>query len=165
MAACSTLPQMSRNGTIRAAIPADLDAIIKIDRESPPAAHWPEVKYLEAIDQPERLVLVGEESGQVSGFLVALIVTAEWELENIAVAQSSRRRGMGRALMQALIGRAMESFASEIRQEIRASNLPAQLLGQSVGFVQQGRRPGYYRKPDEDALLFNYLVRPPQKAR
>ena len=60
--------------------------------------------------------------------------------------------------MEALIDRAGESGASEIRQEIRASNAAAQRLGQSVGFVQRGRRKDYYRNPDEDALLFNYLI-------
>ena len=149
---------MSRSIAIRVAVPADAAAILRIDRDSPTAAHWPEAKYSQAIEQAERLVLVAEESGELLGFLVASTATVEWELENIAVSKSAQRQGIGCALLKALIDRAKEASASEIRQEIRASNSAAQRLGQSVGFVEQGRRKGYYQGPDEDALLFNYLL-------
>jgi ribosomal protein S18 acetylase RimI-like enzyme len=61
-----------------------------------------------------------------------------------------------------LIDRAREAGATEIRQEIRVSNTAAQKLGLSVGFIQQGRRPDYYRDPVEDALLFKHLLGPTQ---
>lgn len=144
--------------SIRRAIEADLPAILQIQRDSPTAAHWPEGSYEEAIRQNTRLVLVAEQSGQILGFLLASTATEEWELENIAVGTSRRRQGIGRALLKALIRQAQDSGASEIRQEIRASNLAAQRTGQAVGFVQVGRRTSYYRDPDEDALLFNYLL-------
>jgi len=156
---------MSRSIAIRIAVPADGAAIVRIDRDSPTAAHWPEAKYRQAIEQAERLVLVAEESGELLGFLVASTATVEWELENIVVSRSAQRHGIGRALLRALIGHAKEAGASEIRQEIRASNLAAQRLGQSVGFVQRGRRKEYYRSPDEDALLFNYLLGEPETPR
>jgi len=37
--------------------------------------------------------------------------------------------------------------------EVRASNDPARLLYEKLGFQQAGRRPGYYRNPREDALI------------
>ena len=156
---------MNTKMSIRAASPSDLASILQIERDSPAAAHWLESRYSEAIAQPERLVLVAEGSGHIAGFLVASIATPEWELENIVVIASARRQGVGRELMKALISHAGAAGAHEIRQEIRASNLPAQQLGQSTGFVQRGRRKGYYRDPDEDALLFNYLLDTSQNSR
>ena len=150
---------------MRVAVPADLAAILQIDRESPTAAHWPDTAYQDALKQPARLVLVAEGQEGTLGFLVASMAAVEWELENIAVMSSARRRGVGRALLNALIDLARAAGSTEIRQEIRASNLPAQRLGQSVGFVQQGRRKGYYRDPDEDAFLFNYLLLKPKTTR
>ena len=147
--------------TIRAAVPADLGAVLRIERDLPTAAHWPEANYRQTIEEAERLVLVAEESGKVLGFLVASTATAEWELENIAVSILAQRQGIGTALMNGLIQRAKEAGASEIRQEIRASNMAAQRLGQAVGFVQRGQRKSYYRNPDEDALLLNYLLSGP----
>lgn len=144
--------------SIRSATEADLLAILRIQRDSSTAAQWPEGNYKEAIRQDTRLVLVAEEPGQLMGFLVSSRATDEWELENIAVSPSWRRQGIGRALLEALIRQAQDSGASEIRQEIRASNLAAQQIGQAVGFVPVGRRKGYYQNPEEDALLFNYLL-------
>lgn len=148
---------------IRAAVPADIAPILQIDRDSPTAAHWPESAYQEALKDRARLVLVAEGQEGTLGFLVASTATVEWELENIAVMSSARRRGIGRALLTALIDRARTGGASEIRQEIRSSNLAAQQLGQSIGFVQRGRRKDYYRDPEEDALLFNYLLIKPKQ--
>ena len=149
---------MELNLEIRGATLTDLPTILQIEQASRSAAHWPESQYGKALASPERLLLVAELRGQVLGFLVASTVTREWELENIAVAPPARQQGIARALMDGLIARAKRGGASEIRQEIRASNLSAQQLGQATGFQQEGRRRNYYRDPKEDALLFKYLL-------
>ena len=144
---------------IRVAIDRDLDAVSAIEQLSPTAAHWTEAQYKLAIVQPERLFLVAEEEGTILGFLIAFTGALEWELESLAVLASGRKRGIGRGLMETLIGAAQHAEATEIRQEIRASNHAAQALGQKMRFVQEGTRTHYYRNPDEDALLFKYLIK------
>ena len=147
---------------IRTAVAGDLPKILEIERDSTSAAHWSELEYAKAISSVvNRLVLIAERESQIVGFLVASTATSEWELENIAVSPSERQRGVGRELLMSLIERAQQAKATEIRQEIRASNLAAHRLGQCVGFVQEGRRRNYYRDPAEDALLFKYLVARP----
>jgi|SRR5579859_2764674 len=148
--------------SVRRAHANDLPAILEIEMASPAAAHWTNSQYEQIITGEERLFLVAEEGSRILGYLVASTQTSEWELENVAVAPDARRRGIGRALMNALIHQAHEVEATEIRQEIRRSNLAAQQLGRSVGFRQQGLRRGYYRDPQEDALLFNYLLDKPE---
>lgn len=144
---------------VRDARKTDISAIMGIENASPTAAHWSNSHYGEALSEPERLILVAEQDqSDVVGFLVASTAIWEWELENIAVSPIARRRGIGRTLMTALIDRARQTGATEIRQEIRASNTAAQKLGLSVGFVQHGRRSNYYRDPVEDALLFKHLL-------
>jgi len=143
---------------VRLATSADLPAILEIGLASLSAAQWTQSQYEQVIADAGRCLLVAEENSRILGFLVAATQTSEWELENIAVARDLRRRGVGRLLIHALIQHAGEAKATEIRQEIRASNLAAQQLGRSTGFRQQGRRRHYYRGPQEDALLFNYLL-------
>ena len=144
---------------IRNAKESDIRAIIAIQNESATAAQWPESHYGKALNEPGRLILLAEQGrSQILGFLVASTSIKEWELENIAVSPKALRSGIGRALMNVLIARAREAGATEIRQEIRASNLAAQQLGLSVGFIQQGWRAGYYNNPVEDALLFKHLL-------
>jgi len=149
---------MDDSFSIRLARAEDLPSLLEIERNSPAAAHWQELDYRNAMSGSERLVLVAAQDSRVLGFVVASVATEEWELENIAVAPAAQLRGIGRGLMQSLIARAWQAKAMEIRQEIRASNTIAQRLGQSVGFLQEGRRRNYYRDPTEDALLFKYLV-------
>ncbi|MBV9074124.1 MAG: ribosomal protein S18-alanine N-acetyltransferase [Acidobacteria bacterium] len=148
--------------TIRRAELDDAAAICDIASASPTAGQWTRQTYDSAIQSAARLVLVAMAGDQIAGFVVASTASPEWELENIAVAASSRRQGVGRRLMEALIEHARQAGACEIRQEIRASNLAAQRLGQVIGFRQQGKRPAYYRDPQEDALLFNYLLCQPK---
>ena len=144
---------------IRSAKDTDIPTIVSIEAASPGAAHWPKSHYGRALTDAGRLVLVAEQAEcEVLGFLVAYISIPEWELENIAVSPEARRRGVGRALMTALVHRALQAGATEIRQEVRASNTAAQKLGLCVGFIPEGRRPDYYRDPTEDALLFKHLL-------
>jgi ribosomal-protein-alanine N-acetyltransferase len=143
---------------IRAAIQSDVDAVLAIEQASPTAAHWPRAQYENAIGNDNKLFFIAERGNSLAGFVIASTGIEEWELENIAVLPSARRQGTGLALINALISAAERAGATEIRQEIRASNLAAQKLGQHVGFIQNGRRPGYYRDPQEDALLFKHLV-------
>ena len=148
--------------TVRAANASDLPAILEIEQQAPTAAHWRRSDYEAALSDSRHLLLAAEgEDAQVLGFIVASTAAQEWELENIAVTPAVRRRGIGSALIIALIARAQMAGALEIRQEIRVSNLAAQRLGQAAGFEQEGRRRGYYRNPEEDALLFKYLVKRP----
>lgn len=158
----TTAERIDDGFSLRLARAVDLPRILQVERDSHSAAHWPEGDYQQAIAQSERLVLVAEKASELLGFLVASTATKEWELENIAVAPAALRRGVGRALMLALIVSARLAKAAEIRQEIRASNTVAQQLGQSLGFVQEGRRRDYYCDPTEDALLFKYLVLEPK---
>jgi ribosomal-protein-alanine N-acetyltransferase len=144
---------------IRPAVRDDLAWVLAIEQSSPAAAHWTRPQYEAAVEQPERLFLIAEQEGSLAGFMVAFIGTAEWELENIAVLPSARRCGIGRSLLRALVVAAERAGATEVRQEIRASNQAAQQLGQRAGFMQDGRRRGYYHDPQEDALLFKYLVK------
>lgn len=132
--------------------------ILAIQQASPSASQWKHQEYVNAISGSDRLVLTAEKDSKVLGFLVASIAIPEWELENIAVAPATRRSGIGSSMLAALINRARQAGATEIRQEIRASNLVAQQLGLSVGFIQEGRRRDYYHDPVEDALLFKHLL-------
>jgi [ribosomal protein S18]-alanine N-acetyltransferase len=142
---------------IRLADRSDLPQLLALDQSSPGAAHWTGQQYEHALrshDAPERLVLIAGAPGQVIAFLAARHVALEWELENIVVNPASRRAGHGRQLLAGLIERARETKSEAIFLEVRASNLPAQTLYESAGFVRTGIRKSYYTNPAEDAVLY-----------
>ncbi len=51
-----------------------------------------------------------------------------------------------------------ESGAEAMQLEVRASNGAAIGLYQRLGFVEQGRRKGYYSAPAEDAVLMGVAM-------
>jgi [ribosomal protein S18]-alanine N-acetyltransferase len=139
---------------IHAARPEDMDALIELERESPTAAHWSRAQY-EAISQPAappRLCLLAGIA-PLRAFLVAQTAGPEWELENIVVAPSARRQGLGAHLLRDLLKRARQQHALAVVLEVRASNAAARALYQACGFVEAGTRPRYYQNPQEDAII------------
>jgi [ribosomal protein S18]-alanine N-acetyltransferase len=81
------------------------------------------------------------------------------ELESVAVAVSVRRRGVGRALCAAVLDWCREHGATSIILEVRAHSAPAIALYTQLGFLHAGRRPRYYRDPDDDALILRFQLR------
>ena len=141
---------------IRRATLADIPSMMHLDRQSPTAAHWTGEQYRPAFqgEGPDRLLLVAESSLDILGFLVARHVAPEWELENIVVALSARRKGLGKRLLDALLAAARETNSSAIFLEVRESNASARTLYEKAGFEPAGRRKSYYTDPLEDAVLY-----------
>lgn len=152
---------------IRLATAADIPFMLALEHASPNAAHWTEQQYLQLFqperDAPERLVLIAEssltgstedETSEMIGFLVALHVAREWELENIVVAPAARRRGIGRQLLDTLLTTARETNSASMFLEVRESNVAARGLYEKLGFRQTGHRLAYYVNPSEGAILY-----------
>ncbi len=137
---------------IRSATPRDLPAILAIEQHAPSAAHWTPDQYSKLVDSG--IVLVAEEAGELCGFTCAKAVAGEWEVENVVVAQALLRQGIGNELLRELIQRARSEAASAILLEVRESNGPARRLYEKHGFREEARRRGYYRGPEEDAVLY-----------
>jgi len=140
---------------IRLATPADIPALIELENSAPEAAHWSPSTY-SALFSPAvpRMVVVAESEGNVDGFLVARGGSAEWAIENIVVAQNHRRTGLATLLLNELLTKARSQGAKALFLEVRESNAAARGFYERSDFRQTGRRPGYYRDPHEDALVY-----------
>lgn len=144
---------------IRPATPADIRALLALERVCAGAAHWSEPQYFEMFSSPHRnLVLVAEDAGAILGFVALFTAVPEWELGNIAVADAARRRGVGRTLIEAAQDVASAQGAEAIHLEVRESNATARALYRHVGFAESGRRRDYYHNPDEDAVLYKWCI-------
>ena len=97
--------------------------------------------------------LVAEQQGKVAGYVVALDAADEGEILNLAVAEGGRRRGLGRALVEAITAALSERGVRQVYLEVRESNAAARALYAGFGFKDVGRRKGYYRRPVEDAIV------------
>ena len=111
---------------------------------------WPEIAVRSELTNKLALWLVAVEDGVVAGYVGSQTVLQEADMMNIAVAESFRRRGIARMLVEELI-RQLDAY--QLTLEVRASNAPAIALYEKLGFTQVGLRKNYYHKPKEDALI------------
>ena len=129
-----------------------VDAVAELEKQcfSQP---WSRNSVASELENPLALWLVAVEGEQVLGYVGSQNVLDEADMMNLAVAEAARRQGIAGALVRELICRLKEKGIRCLTLEVRASNNPAQKLYASLGFVQTGRRPRYYVKPTEDALI------------
>ena len=116
---------------------------------------WSENMLSDALFDPKASFIVAEDGeGGVLGYAGLQVVLDEGYIDNIAVEEAARRHGVGDALLDVFcrFGQAHLSF---LTLEVRASNRGAGALYRKLGFAAAGRRPRFYRAPDEDALILN----------
>jgi ribosomal-protein-alanine N-acetyltransferase len=143
---------------VRPVQPGDLESILALDRVTPQAPHWSTEEYQRIVsgkqpEGPERIMLVAEQSGELSGFVVLLLVADTAEIESIVVAEAWRRRGTGASLMEVAMQHSRDHQIARLILEVRDNNQAAIAFYTRCGFKIEGRRPGYYSHPVEDALL------------
>lgn len=147
---------------VRTATPDDIPSLLQLERGSTTAAHWTMEQYRNLFRDgagARRLVLLVEREDVLLGFLVAQDIASQWELENIVVSPTERRKGIGGRLMRALMDAAGQSASESVFLEVRESNHPARRFYQKTGFQQTGVRKDYYRDPSEDAILYRLALR------
>jgi len=144
---------------LRNAEAPDLPSIRALVEADATAPQWSGQHYRELLaGAAPRVALVAEESGEVRGAVVALATGDEWEIENIVVAESRRRRGVGKQLLRTVLARARERRAARVFLEVRAANAAARALYRELGFVEAGRRAGYYQNPPDGAIIYSINV-------
>ena len=125
------------------------EAVAELERQNF-SEPWPEIAVRSELTNKLSLWLVALDGGQVVGYVGSQTVLQEADMMNIAVADSHRRQGIARALVEELI-RQLDAY--QLTLEVRASNAGAIALYESLGFTQVGLRKNYYHKPKEDALI------------
>lgn len=92
---------------------------------------------------------------QLAAFAVTMAGVDETHLLAIGVTPARQRQGLGGALLAFLADRARAAGRQRMLLEVRLSNQPALTFYRHSGFVEIGRRRGYYPALDgrEDALV------------
>ena len=114
---------------------------------------WSENSVRSELDNPLSTWLVALEGETVLGYVGSQTVLDEADIMNVAVAPEHRRQGVARLLLERLEEALRSRNVHSLTLEVRASNEPAKALYASLGYVPVGRRPNYYFKPREDALI------------
>ncbi|GAA3732713.1 ribosomal protein S18-alanine N-acetyltransferase [Leifsonia bigeumensis] len=103
------------------------------------------------------------ESIEAYAGLLAPRGAKEADIQTIAVAEGSRRGGLGRTLILSLVNEARKRGAEEVFLEVRADNAGAQALYRSLGFEDLAVRENYYQPDGVDAIVMRLAV-PPRRS-
>ena len=114
---------------------------------------WVEAAVRSELDNELSYWLVAVENATVIGYIGSQTVLGEADIMNVAVDPAYRRRGIARALLEQLQADLTKKEVHSLTLEVRVSNEPAITLYTAMGYNQVGRRPNYYHKPKEDALI------------
>lgn len=114
------------------------------------AAPWGEAALSELLAAPGVFAVAEDD-----GFILIRVVVDEAEILTLAVRPTARRAGLGVRLVEAAVVRAAALGAERMFLEVAEGNAAARALYARSGFVEMGRRRGYYSHADgrrEDAL-------------
>jgi ribosomal-protein-alanine N-acetyltransferase len=137
--------------TIRRLGYSDLPQVIAVERRAFPTP-WSLAMFVLELSKPSGVCLAAAIGDDLVGYLICSRYDDVWHLMNIAVDPSRRRRGVGTALLAAMLERAGLG-QGRYTLEVRTSNLGATRLYERFGFAAAGTRRRYYQDTGEDALI------------
>ncbi|MDZ7263838.1 MAG: ribosomal protein S18-alanine N-acetyltransferase [candidate division KSB1 bacterium] len=133
----------------------DVPAVYRLEQAIFPSP-WTYDSFLyELSNHNFNLSVVGIVKQQVVAYAVANVVANEIHINNLAVAEAFRRRGIGERLLQMLLRLGGDMQCEVAHLEVRAGNKEAIPLYQKYGFQVVGVRKKYYDVENEDALLMS----------
>ena len=134
-----------REGDIR-----DLDRVDRIMGEAfDPrwGEAWTRNQVIGTLAIPGVWLIMAELAGRPAGFALTRSVLDEAELLLLAVVPEARRRGVGNALLRAVIADCADRKITGLHLEVRAGN-DAMKLYNNADFTKIGERRDYYRSPN-----------------
>jgi ribosomal-protein-alanine N-acetyltransferase len=114
-----------------------------------PGLFWSELGQL---DRRHYLVAI-DGRGAVIGYAGLADIGSEGYIQTIGVAPDHWGRGIGTALLAALLAEAERRRLASVVLEVRADNDRARQLYERFGFVGIGVRRGYYQPSGVDAVV------------
>jgi ribosomal-protein-alanine N-acetyltransferase len=123
--------------------PAHLAAIHAAAFSGSHDSPWSAAAFAALLDQPGVFAIESRD-----GFILMRAAADEAEILTLAVRPEARRGGQGARLVGEGVLAAAARGAVRVFLEVAGDNEAARALYARAGFVEAGRRPGYYPGPD-----------------
>lgn len=144
---------MNNEIIIRKMALTDIDAVMRVEKESFSTAWTMEIFYQELTENPHAHYFVIEYNGNIVGYAGSWIVFDDAQITNIAILPSYRGKKLGERLFQHMMHHALIHGVCRLSLEVRQSNIVAQKLYRKFGLVPGGIRKHYYTDNQEDAIV------------
>lgn len=137
----------------------DLDDVLSLEQQLFPDDPWTVgVFWSELAGWPAtRHYVVAEQDERIVGY-AGLVVTADADVQTIAVAPEAQGGGVGRLLLDDLLHEATARRAPAVLLEVRADNDRAVRIYDAAGFSRVSTRRGYYDGGRVDALVMRKVL-------
>ncbi|MEM6687841.1 MAG: ribosomal protein S18-alanine N-acetyltransferase [Planctomycetota bacterium] len=137
----------------------DMPAVLGIEQQAFEFS-WTEDDFIRCLRQRNCIGMVAEVDDEVVGFMIYELHKTRLHILNFAVSEANRRGGVGRAMVDKLLGKLTHERRNRIMLEVRETNLTAQLFFKSIGFRAVSVLRDFYEDSDEDAYLMQLRYRP-----
>lgn len=142
---------------IRWLIRRDMPEVLEIERQSFEFA-WSDEDFLDALRQRNCIGMVAERGDKIVGFMIYELLKTQLHVLNFAVAPKSRRSRVGTEMLDNLKAKLHQQRRTEIRCEVRETNLAAQRFLRESGFMATNIIRGHYEETSDDAYVFRYCM-------
>lgn len=121
---------------------------------------WSEDDFVRCLRQRNCIGMVAEHDDQVVGFMIYELHKTRLHILNFAVNHDARRQGIGRQMIDKLVGKLSTQRRTRITLEVRETNLSAQIFFRNSGFRAVSVLREFYDDTPEDAYLMQYQYEP-----
>jgi len=140
---------------------AHASSLLELDKVCFPASHWDKSVWEGLFNNHDLRVAANISQSIFTGYAVFSKIQEEAELLRIGIRPDFREEGIAHALTERMIGVLKKEQVKRLFLEVRDDNLPALSLYRSFGFMEIGKRTGYYKNPKGNALTFSLDLRKP----
>ena len=141
----------------------DLEQVVVIDQGSFSLPWPPRAFHYEVTENQAARCWAADLDGRVVGMLVAWLIVDEIHIATIATHPDFRKQGFGEKLLSLALQSAKDEGALSSFLEVREGNDAALMMYHKFGYIESGRRAGYYKDNGEDAILMT-LDMPPAES-
>ncbi|MFU8871830.1 ribosomal protein S18-alanine N-acetyltransferase [Micromonospora sp. SL4-19] len=131
-----------------------IDQVLPIEADLFGVEQWSPAMFWNELANRHFYLVATDDRDTVLGYAGLMVAPPDeaW-VQNIAVRRDAQRRGVGRALLEALLAEAARRGTRSTLLEVAADNAAAQRLYATYGFEPIGVRRGYYQPSNTDALV------------
>ena len=123
---------------------ADIEAVQAIEQAVQPFP-WSLANFSDALNSGYLCRVEESDRKEIHGYAILMPIAGEAELLTIGIAAQQQRKGLGRKMLEEMLGLAQRRNLVRVFLEVRQSNVAALALYRSAGFSETGLRRAYYR--------------------
>jgi ribosomal-protein-alanine N-acetyltransferase len=144
---------------LRPMVVGDVDEVFALETSVFPHP-WSRANFVDSLSSGyDAWVLCDAPAGGLVGYFLLMYAPDEAHLLDVAVCAPRQGSGLGRYLLDRIAARARTKRMASILLEVRPSNERALQVYRRYGYVEIGRRKGYYPAGEgkrEDAIVMRY---------